>query len=341
MTEIAPQVLDEAARWHARLAAPDCTEFDRAGYQRWRRENTVHAQADSAAARISVDIDYLVATDPRMSVLAEEALDAGRQVSKRKRRWLLPAAIAASLALEGVALYAWLRSPLSEPEPITLTTAARERGDVTLGDGSKVHIDVSSNLAVHMTRSERTVDLKEGRALFEVAHDPSRPFAVRAGNGRITALGTRFQVQRDGNRVTVTLVEGSVMVGQQAAAGSLHEEHLTPGDEVTYSTDGSYWSKRTVDSTAVTSWSSGRLIFRGAPIAEALAEINRYAARKIRLGDSSLDRLAISGTFAIGDTASIANALTQILPLRVVDDKQNEIILLPPISPAPHHAPRG
>ena len=148
------------------------------------------------------------------------------------------------------------------------------------------------------------------------------------GTGSITALGTQFQVQHDENQITVTLINGLVLIEQHDATGSLHEERLRPGGQVVYSTDGSYWSKHTIDPTAVTGWASGRPVFRGAPITEALTEINRYATYKIRLGDPSLQRLEISGTFALGDSSSVAVALTQVLPVRVANGPDG-IVLLP------------
>lgn len=337
MKDIPPQILDEAARWHARLGAPDCTELDRAGYHRWIRENPAHGRADAAAARLSGEIAKLVATDPRAGVLAEEALEAGSRAKTAGRRWLLPMGIAASFLLEGLALRAWLTSPPPEPEPVTLSTAARERSNVTLGDGSKVQMDVSSKLAIRLTQRQRSIELKDGRALFEVARDPARPFTVQAGNGRVTAVGTRFQVQREATQVVVTLVEGTVLV-EQRQAGSLHEERLQSGYQLVYSVDGSYWAKRAVDALTATSWSSGHLVFRGAPIADALSDINRYATRKIRIGDPTLNRLEISGTFTPGDSAGITRALTEILPVRLEDSNPAEIILLPNPSYDKSHA---
>src|SRR5690606_4745410 len=127
-------------------------------------------------------------------------------------------------------------------EPVTFTTAAREQGNVTLADGSKVRIDVSTSLAVQITHEERSIELKQGRALFEVAGDPLRPFSVQVGAGRIVALGTRFQVQREGERVVVTLAEGAVLVRSQGGPdGPVHEERLSPGEQVIYATDASFW----------------------------------------------------------------------------------------------------
>src|SRR3546814_10289167 len=47
---------------------------------------------------------------------------------------------------------------------------------------------------------------------------------------------------------------------------------------------------RQIDPTATTSWLQGRLDFSGLPLAEAIAEANRYSAVKLRLGDPRLAR---------------------------------------------------
>lgn len=327
MEKIAPHLLDEAARWHARLAAPDCTEFDRAGYRRWRSENDVHAKADAVAARVSANMAQLTASDSRLAALAEQALESGTGTAAHRPRWHIPAAIAASVAIavlvvRGFALHAWL----PEPKPLTFSTGAREQSSVMLDDGSKVRVDIASDLALRITRTQRAIDLKKGRALFDVAKDAARPFTVRAGNGTVLALGTRFQVQHDSNRVTVTLADGAVLVSQ-AVAGIAHEERLQPGDQLVYATDGTYWARRKVDSDSTISWSSGRLIFRGVPIEEALAEINRYTSRKIQLGDASLKSLEVSGRFAIGDSTSVSKALTQVLSLQADEEQDGRIVL--------------
>ncbi len=81
------------------------------------------------------------------------------------------------------------RSPMHQSE--------QTRRDVTLADGSVVHLDVDSEINVSFSSGHRDITLVNGRALFEVAHDASRPFVVSAGQSHTTALGTHFQVQRE------------------------------------------------------------------------------------------------------------------------------------------------
>ncbi len=62
--------------------------------------------------------------------------------------------------------------------------------------------------------------LDAGEAYFEVVHDAQRPFVVYAGNRRITDLGTKFSVFRNGDDVRVVVREGRVQVEMLDASGS-------------------------------------------------------------------------------------------------------------------------
>ena len=54
--------------------------------------------------------------------------------------------------------------------------------------------------------------LLKGQARFDVAHDKSRPFSVVAGNQKVIATGTAFNIDMAGPKVLVTLIEGHVVV---------------------------------------------------------------------------------------------------------------------------------
>src|SRR5215510_4816880 len=94
------RLLAEAARWHARLAAENCTDFDRAQFQRWRAASRRHADAYESAAGFSRRLEHLAELDETLRSMADEAF----AQSPRTRRWMVPATLAASIvvALVGV-----------------------------------------------------------------------------------------------------------------------------------------------------------------------------------------------------------------------------------------------
>jgi transmembrane sensor len=308
---------DEAACWQARLTASDCTGRDRARFEAWRTGSPANARASDEVARLEALLDELAMPDPELRAMADEAFEQGSRLHVPQiRRWTVPAALAACLALFALIVRLGFDPGLPGSASVAYT-AADNRRDFTLTDGSVVHLDVASEVRVRVSPDRRDIELVRGRALFEVAHDKSRPFSVSAGSARVMALGTQFQVSRDAEGIRVVLTEGSVAIAD-AALPSWHET-LRPGEELNVSGSAEMRVKRPADIQVTTSWSRGRHIFRGTPLAQAVQEVNHYAARKVRFGDPSIASLTVGGNFVAGDSESVVAAFAAALPVRVVD----------------------
>src|SRR5437879_5428946 len=120
-------------------------------------------------------------------------------------RRLALSAIAAS-ALLGVSAYFTRPTPSGQDYATTIGKMEAVR----LADGTQV--ELNTNTRLHADVTGRTVRLDSGEAYFDVVHDASRPFTVYAGNRRITDIGTKFSVFRNGDDVRVTVREGKVRV---------------------------------------------------------------------------------------------------------------------------------
>lgn len=325
------RTLQEAARRYARLQADDCTLEDREAAQSWQEEDPNHRRAYELAEQVSSGVTAL-SGDERLRALADEAFAAYQPAASKQEtnRWSMAAALAASIAI--VAFATWQIAPrivTEHAQTVAYETTAHDRDKVTLADGSVVQLDVGTRLTVRMSAERRQIELLSGRALFEVAHDSSRPFSVSAAGTRTTALGTKFQVQRSDEQIVVTLTEGSVAVDHadsRAAASGWHER-LIPGEQLSIDAMTRQRQRQFVDVHVATSWTQGRHIFRGTPLHSAVDEVNRYASRKVRLGDPSLADLPVSGNFIVGDSEVVVDAFAALLPLRVVDAGDSEIIL--------------
>jgi transmembrane sensor len=329
---IEDRILDEAARWFARLQAADCSLQERAAFRKWQQADERHALAYEQACQAAAGIDQLMALDPRMQALLDEALVPTSSPGvarpdgcvKRTRQWSIPAALAASLAL--IFFSVWFVGDRTRVADGVVLQAEAAPRTVTLEDGSTVRMDVNTKLHVRMTAQRREVTLEAGRAMFDVARDRSRPFSVAAATSRTIALGTQFQVELDRSDVVVTLAEGSVAIDNEAAT-QIWQERLNPGEQLRINVASAARNKLVVDPSVVTSWTRGRLVFRNTRLADAIEQANRYATRKVRLGDPSLGDLQVAGNFIAGDNDLIVDALASALPLRVVDGGEKEVIL--------------
>src|SRR3546814_16267234 len=109
-----------------------------------------------------------------------------------------------------------------------------------------------------MGDNQRALVLERGEVMFGVAHDSQRPFRVEAGNGTVTALGTRLQIRREPAQVTVTLLAGSVAL-ERLDRGERRQ--LKQCDQDPYGAAGTPVAVRVVDTAVGRSLTSGgRLI---------------------------------------------------------------------------------
>ena len=101
------------------------------------------------------------------------------------------------------------------------TSAGRPEALFALRDGSVVMPLSPTSRLVAKSVSRQLVDLElvAGSAHFDVAPDPEREFRVGAGGVEIVVVGTKFTVERQGERTIVAVESGKVRVtwerGQQ------------------------------------------------------------------------------------------------------------------------------
>ena len=144
---------------------------------------------------------------------------------------------------------------------------------------------------------ERVVEIERGEAFFEVAHDPNRPFIVKAGDRRVIAVGTQFSVRRVGADLRVVVSEGTVRY-ESSATDSPAPTLLPAGSMARARGDAIQVQQRPVtEAERSLTWRNGLLTFRNTPLAEAVAEFNRYNVRQIVIEDPAIAGLEVGGVF--------------------------------------------
>jgi transmembrane sensor len=317
-------IREEAAAWFARRRDGACSPSEEAAFEAWRGRSDAHARAYAETERAWEQWKPLQHS-ARMREMTAAAMTASaprpRQAAGRRWRPLLAAASLVAIAVLGSI---WLLPLMTHTPPVVYSTGLGEQRTEQLPDGTRIVLNTQTTLQVRYSRQRREVMLQHGEAMFEVAHDARHPFTVIAGDGSVTDLGTQFQVRNENGTATVTLLQGAVEV-----AAEDERKQLVPGEQARYgaSTDGI--NVHRVDPATITSWMRGRLDFSGLPLAQAVAEANRYSAVKLRLGDPELASLPVGGSFRAGDNAAIAAALSAVFPLRVARSDAHEIVLMP------------
>jgi transmembrane sensor len=174
-----------------------------------------------------------------------------------------------------------------------------------------------SKIRIRYSAHERTVDLLQGQALFQVAKDTIRPFVVHSGQTGVRAVGTEFDVYRKADGTIVTVVEGRVAVLRTPESRNF-SSLLSAGEQITVSPTA---ARKTLhpNLAGATSWTQRRLVFDSASFAEVADEFNRYNERKLVIDPSALGTLHVSGVFSSTDPASLIRFLRDRPGLRVTE----------------------
>jgi transmembrane sensor len=335
-----------AARWLLRREAGRMTPVEAARFAEWHAaspENQRAWRGVCGATRIVAD----GAADPELMALRFEALHA--RPEPRHRLWV---AMAASLivTVAAAASLIWASRPAgvepggdgrgeaasqqASPGNGRYATLVGERSALTLPDGSVVTLDTNSVIRVAYSPGERAVYLERGQALFEVAKHKKAPFQVYAGDRRVTAVGTTFDVRLadSGGKpsVKVALIEGRIRVAAlppAPAADAAPETISMVSGEVLTTSSGMPMSVVAADTDDVASWRTGLLTFDDVRLDAAVTEMNRYTPHPIEIADDRIKGLHISGVFRSGDPAHFAAVVSEAVPVKVEQDPSGSLVL--------------
>ena len=209
---------------------------------------------------------------------------------------------------------------LLKPEITDYATGRGETRVVALADGSRLTLGGATTLRVRLTRGERDVALVDGEAAFDVAHEPARPFVVTAGDREVRVLGTEFNILSHADRLAVTVRRGLV-----AVSGDGESVRLAKGQQLTRVKGAGASRIGTVDPNTAFAWSKGQLVYRDAPLAQVVSDLNRYVSTPIRV-DPSAASVKVSGVLSIDEEAAMIRRLELFAPV-VSRRGANEIVL--------------
>ncbi len=213
-------------------------------------------------------------------------------------------------------------------------TRTGERRTITLADGSRIHLNTASAVEVALRKSSRTVRLIKGEALFEVAHDPGRPFLVEAGSARLRAIGTAFNVRIRDSVVELTVTEGVVAVAEaKGQSGSaVHRVNAPRAVAGGGAVIGSGAMAPTALDPAIlrqrTAWQDGVIELDGETLAQAVAEFNRYRGPPIVIGDPRLANLRVGGRFETDEADKFLTAVEASFPVQAIPAADGGVLLV-------------
>jgi len=310
-------------------AGPASVWSAEAAWQRFREEVIEDAGAAQEAP--------VPASPSRRSVLPSRA-----PVRRAWRAGLAAAAAVAVLAFGSMLVWqATTRGPESGlVASADLRTVSTQRGqtmELYLSDGTRVVLGAASQLRFPARLGSNREVYLEGEAYFDVADvrklpwTRKRPFTVYTGDAMVRDIGTRFSVRTypDLAGTEVVVAEGAVALAAAATASGRAVADsliLTEGDLGRLDEAGSITVRRGVDVVAYHGWMQGQLSFVETPVQEAAERIRRWYDLDIQLGDSTLARARLTGTFDVTEQGQLLELLAILLDARVERDGKTVVL---------------
>ncbi|SDF15209.1 FecR family protein [Mucilaginibacter pineti] len=185
----------------------------------------------------------------------------------------------------------------------TITTPRGGKYELTLSDGSEVTLDAASSIKypVNFTGKERLVEIT-GQAYFEVAHDKTKPFKVKAGEQTVEVLGTHFNINSYGDEpaIITTLLQGSIKI-------SIKKDDivLTPGKQALVNYRDKIIRVQNADTEAAIAWKEGHFHFNKAGIPDVMRQLSRWYDVDIEY-QGDIPKRSFSGNINRNTKASVA-----------------------------------
>jgi transmembrane sensor len=306
-------LLEEALDWVIRLKTGAPTRSDVEALQRWRAQSSAHDVAFKQAVLVF----------RKAGAAAQELADEERQATRAGAllpRWPSPAVTRRVLMSGGVAAFAAyivVRPPLGLWPSISelsadYRTGKGEHRKVMVAPDVALELSTQTSVALHVAPDEIRVELIAGEASVAARQSSPKPLLVQAGDGTIRALQADFNARCLDGVVAVTCLDGTLTVEQDRSTVELHKS-----EQVTYSRAG-LQASGPVDAAQVSAWRTGLLIFRDQPLANVIAEVNRYRPGRIIVTNDELSRRLVNGTFQVDKLDNFVAQVEQLFGARII-----------------------
>ncbi len=312
MTDTLPmlpaRVTLEAAHWHVRQREGGLDQAQQAAFMDWLTASPDHLREYLAVARSAAELLAALreapatATMPRDNVVVLPVRRstpicvraAGAHPSRAPRR----VALVASLAV-----CAGIATLLTWPRTAHYAADHGQPRHVTLPDGSNVHLNAESELALRYTLLQRRLVLLRGQASFTVAED-RRPLVVHAAGLQVRDIGTTFDVSLHREQARIDVAEGRVLVTRVGGDDHLLADlHAGQSARIGYRDLAVRVSREDVD--AMTAWWHGRVVFRDESLQDVADRFNRINRTQLRVTDAAAGTLRMTGNLRGDDLLSL------------------------------------
>jgi transmembrane sensor len=193
-----------------------------------------------------------------------------------------------------------------------------------LTDGTKIWLNRNSQIRYpkQFNKDNRTIMLK-GEAYFEVARDKNKPFIVILENTKITVLGTKFNINANGPKTTVSVSEGKVAF--TSSKNNSVQLILTQNKEGIFDKSNGEMFQKNIDVNYL-SWKTNKYIFNREPVFKILDVLAEDYNFTYEIKSNDLRENLITATFDDVPFNDIIESIGMSIDARV-HYKDNHLII--------------
>lgn len=299
------QAVSEATDFLVLLVDDPTNASLHAKIQKWRKARPAH----DAAWLSMVDIWHLagdigpVALPLDISADNQIAIGVSKSPTSPRRRTVF---LASALCLMGLGFLFGDDIRLSLMSDYRTGTA--ENRVIQLPDGSTATLGARSAIALHYTPRARQVQVLAGEVFFSVRHDDTHPFTAIAGGATVRDIGTRFDIDKEKDRIDVSVSEGSIGLTYDTPDRS-PERHMTAGDVISIDLRSKTLTTSRMDPGAIGSWQQKRLTVSDASVHSLVETFRRYYPGIIVTYGKDLTASHVAGTYDLTDIPGALRAV--------------------------------
>ena len=231
---------------------------------------------------------------------------------RKKRRSFL---VASSLAIL-VAAISYLTLSINSNSQFE-TIYADNNMEYVLPDNSKVWLSKGSELSYQKDFDNNRNVKMNGKVLYEVTHNPEKPFVIDAEGMEVTVLGTKFIVSNtDEGADYVDVINGKVKVDDKL--GKSENLILTKGMAAQRSEGNMQYSEN--NSANEMFWASKSLRYNNVSLETIFDDLEIYFDKKI-LTNNQFSNCKFKGTFSGEKLEDVLSTLQVIYELEMINDQ--------------------
>jgi transmembrane sensor len=209
----------------------------------------------------------------------------------------------------------------------------------TEADKTVLQLDTATSVNARLYSNRRVMLVEEGRASFDIKPNRDPPFYVLAGAAQVEGTGAIYSVGQaktgmEAGKTVISVEAGTVKVSSTASAEMMASSSqdagqdyaprdLQAGQRLTADAKGRLGLIVDVPVDEITAWRQGRIIFKSTPLAQAVAEFDRYGRTGLAVRQSATGALPVDGNFGVKQSKEFAEALPGMLPVRL--ERQGDV----------------